>query len=160
MVKQLLIILAASLALAGCNVEQSADTQQAAKTAELAKAADDAVGMPNIKNFREKRLVKMLYELRDTELATHTYYLDMQGGKHFLCDSVGYGINASVQYSNPERYARPNSNSNYTTLPQPEPNGLFMPEGLAATYTMCVFDGKVTPIYVEPEILVSPVRLD
>ena len=49
----------------------------------------------------------------------------------------------------------------YGTLPQPEPNGLFMPEGLAATYVMCVdaVRDDVKAVYVEPEVIVSPFPL-
>ena len=37
--------------------------------------------------------------------------------------------------------------------------GLFMPEGLSATYVMCMIKGKLKPVYVEPEIIVSPFKL-
>lgn len=150
--------------LAGCNVETSTstDSKQASQTEAMVKAGNQMVGMPNIVNFTEKRFAKILYELRDQEVTTYSYFLDMQGGLHFICESVGYGIPASVQYVNPMRNLRDggyNGQSN-TVLPQPEPNGLFMPEGLAATYVMCA-DGKggTRPLYLEPEIIVSPFEL-
>jgi hypothetical protein len=92
----------------------------------------------------------------------------MNGNLVKICDSVGYGINASIQYSNPdkvvdyEEFVGDRVDSNVGTLPQAEPNGLFMPEGLAATYVMCVVPGKdeVQAVYLEPEIVVSPIDLD
>jgi hypothetical protein len=88
----------------------------------------------------------------------------MNGKLIKVCDSIGYGINASIQYSNPEKQV-PMDLGQYNgegVMPQAEPNGLFMPEGLAATYVMCV-DGEnddVKAVYIEPEIIVSPIELD
>ena len=45
-------------------------------------------------------------------------------------------------------------------MPQPEPNGLFMPDGLAATWLMLIDEkGDIHPAYFEPAIIVSPVLL-
>lgn len=173
--KRMSVAMAAALVLgatilAGCNIETkaaspSADALQAKQTAEMVKAAAQSVGMPNITNFTEKRFAKLIYELKDQEVATYTYTVDMQGRLHFLCNSIGYGVSASVQYSNPERVLHGSHRSTYgaygaVTIPQPEPNGLFMPEGLAATYVICT-DGKgnLKPIYSEPELIVSPFQL-
>ena len=159
----ILAAVAALALLSGCNVESapSADTMQAAQTAKMAQAAAQSVGMPNIVNFTEKRFAKLIYELKDQEVTTFSYFMDMQGRLHFLCESVGYGLNASVQYSNPVRTVDVwRSNGFIEQLPQPEPNGLFMPEGLAATFVLCS-DGKggVRPVYSEPELIVSPFKL-
>lgn len=131
----------------------------------LLKEGERQTGMPGITNFTEKRMVKWLYELRDQpNYRTYTYIVTMSGKLIKICDSVGYGINASIQYSNPEKIV-PIDNGQYTgegTMPQAEPNGLFMPEGLAATYVMCVDGAKddVKAIYIEPEIIVSPIELE
>ena len=76
----------------------------------------------------------------------------------------------STQFTNPERlvhgrkelgYATGDSSS-IQTIPQPDPNGLFMPSGLSATWVM-LYD-KTTeefrPVYVEPLIIVSPFELE
>lgn len=143
---------------AGCKSESSTDKAQRAATEKMVKAANQSVGMPNITNFTEKRFAKLLYELKDQEVTTFSYFMDLNGGLHFLCESVGYGMPASVQYVNPAKIMK--SQYGVTTIPQPEPNGLFMPEGLAATFVMCS-DGKggVRPIYSEPELIVSPFKL-
>lgn len=143
---------------------QSADRIAAQQTAQLAKEAAMQTGMPGITNFTEKKAVKWLYELRDEpNYRTYTYIVTMTGQFIKVCDSVGYGINASIQYSNPERVEVNvgGQSGRFGTLPQPEPNGLFMPEGLAATYVMCVDteSDDVKAVYVEPEVVVSPFPL-
>jgi hypothetical protein len=46
------------------------------------------------------------------------------------------------------------------TLPQPEPNGLFMPPDSEATWIMCSDgSGGVRPVYSEPRLVVSPFPL-
>ncbi len=142
---------------------ETADSIAERQTAQLAKEAAMQTGMPGITNFTEKKAVKWLYELRDEpNYRTYTYIVTMNGEFIKVCDSVGYGINASIQYSNPERIAANSRSSTYGsvfgTVPQPEPNGLFMPEGLAATYVMCVDaeNDDVKAVYVEPEVVVSP----
>jgi hypothetical protein len=147
----------------------STDEAMADQMEKLLKEGERQTGLPAITNFTEKRMVKWLYELRDQpNYRTYTYIVTMNGKLVKICDSVGYGVNASIQYSNPDKvvdyedFVGDRVDSNVGTIPQAEPNGLFMPEGLAATYVMCV-DGTnedVKAIYVEPEIIVSPIELD
>lgn len=160
MKKIIIILLALIFVFQACQPSTpSADAMQAAETKKMQLSAAQSVGMPNITNFTEKRFAKMIYELKDQEVTTYTYFVDMNGKLHLLCESVGYGLPASVQYSNPERIVKNNSYG-YGVLPQPEPNGLFMPEGLAATFVLCSDgSGGVRPIYSEPELIVSPFEL-
>jgi hypothetical protein len=145
--------------------EKSSDATIAEGMERLLKEGERQTGLPGITNFTEKRMVKWLYELRDQpNYRTYTYIVTMNGKLIKICDSVGYGINASIQYSNPEKKVPMDLGewNGEGTMPQAEPNGLFMPEGLAATYVMCV-DGNsedVKAVYVEPEIIVSPIELD
>jgi len=150
------------------NSTPSSDKSTAQQMEQLLKEGERQTGLPAITNFTEKRMVKWLYELRDQpNYRTYTYIVTMTGKLVKICDSVGYGINASIQYSNPEKVV---STRNMTStagpdvinMPQAEPNALFMPEGLAATYVMCVNEGSddVKAVYIEPEIIVSPIELD
>ena len=143
------------------DTSSQADKEQRRATELLTAEAQEQVGMPDIVNFTERRFAKQILELRDTEIATYTYTMDMNGQLHFLCESVGYGLPYSVQYTNPEYIAYRGSNVGIITLPQPDPSGLFMPQGLSATWVLCADkenDG-VAPIYFEPELIVSPFRL-
>lgn len=149
-------LLAALFLLVGCR-EDTADREQQRATADMMSEAHAILGLPAISNWTEKRLLKQLYELRDQEgLQTFTYTQALDGSLRFLCNSVGYGMPFSAQYSNPERKL----NMSEMTLPQPEPNGLFMPEGLSATWVLCVDpQGTPRPVYLEPVIVVSPFQL-
>lgn len=146
----------------------SVDVQQEEQTQQMLAEANATVGMPRIVNWTERRQFKQILELRDDpSLATYTYTIDMNGRRHFLCNSLGYGLPYSVQYVNPQRTGRSYSQGGFETLPQADPNGLFMPDNTAATWVLCVPDEgtgapgefDVEPTYVEPAIIVSRFRL-
>jgi len=159
-------IVAIAFLFSGCSdgaTTPSTDRQQTAQTERMVAEAQRQVGMPAITNFTERKFAKMITELRDTEVATFTYIVDMNGVRHFLTESIGYGIPYSVQFTNP---ARPLWETGYqsiagVTVGQPEPNGLFMPTSSSATWVLAVTpEGGISPMYVESEILVSTFRLD
>lgn len=159
----------ATPASAGWGNNENSDVAVAAALDDLLQQANRSVPLPAIVNFFEKRMVTMLYELRDDpNYRTHTYVLTINGDFIKICDSVGFGINASIQLTNPVRPVditeTPQKDYAGVVLdqaPQAEPNGLFMPEGLAATYVMCVnpADNELAPVYMEPDIIVSPFTL-
>lgn len=163
-------IMAMATALVGCGqstATTSADGQRRAQTEQLMREAARQIPAPAISNFQQLRWQTYLYELQDNAIATYSYTTTMEGELIFLCPSVGYGMNASIQITNPERIWIEgqdvgSSTASYRdvggTIPQPEPNGLFMPEGLASTYVMCADrtgDGEPDPLYVESDVLVS-----
>lgn len=157
-----IIIVLLPFLLVGCDEEQSStDAVQRSQTERMVAEAQRQVGMPNIVNFTERKLAKRILETRDAELRTWTYIVDMHGQLHFLTESIGYGLPYSVQFTNPERIAHQYTynGGSYGTLPQPDPNGLFMPEGLSATWVLAVTEDGTRPIYVEPSIIVSPFPL-
>jgi hypothetical protein len=164
--KKILLLLPLIGLLAGCVDEKkpSSDKVQAQQQEQLAKEAAVAVPTPAIVNFTEKRLLKELYELRDQpNYRTYTYITTLDGGLVKICDSVGFGLNASVQYSSPQKLVRADGGQYdiEVPVPQAEPNALFMPEGLSATYVMCLdpTSKDVKPVYLEPNIIVSPFPL-
>lgn len=138
--------------LAGC--DNSSDRRQQEQQERILAEGTSQTGMPAILNFRERKLVKMLMELRDQEkLITYTYtFAENSGSLKFLCKSVGFGIPYSTQYTNPEKYVY---NGSGVVLPQADPNGLFMPSSADATWVMCSDKGQIKPLYVEPKIVVS-----
>lgn len=139
-------------------------------TEQLMKEANAQVGMPAIANFQELRLAKEIYELRDREnLICYAYLMNEMTGEvgQFIGKCIGYGLPYSVQFSNPQKIVDADeilgSRIGFypTTIPQPEPNGLFMPEGLSATWLNLIdpSTGEARPVYVEPTIIVSPFPL-
>lgn len=142
-----------------CSGQSVADQNDRKATDQLAAQASIQLGLPGITNFTEKRELKMLYELRDqSNLVTYAYYLDLNGGKHKVCPTaaIGYGLPYATQYTNPQKAI--SGIHEYYTIPQPEPNGLFMPSAAEGTWIICLDpDGKkLDPVYVEPRVIVSP----
>lgn len=161
MKKVIVLLVMLGLALVGCDESSNeAEEAQTEATEELQREAFRQVGMPDIVNFQELRFAKQIQELRDMEVTTYTYTVDEQGGLHFVCQSVGYGLPYSTQMTNPEREERVYNGA--IALPQPEPNGLYMPDNVDATWVLCLdeSEGDVDPIYSEPRLLVSPFRLN
>ena len=159
--RKLLLATIALLALSACEPQEpSAEKVQAKQTKQLNAEAQRQIGMPDIVNFQERKFAKQILEMRDKEIATYTYIIDMYGKKHFICESIGYGLPYSVQFTNPEKEAVNGVNGKWGKLPQADPNGLYMPDGLSATWVLCS-DGKkgVKPVYVEPQIMVSPFKM-
>ena len=116
-------ILGLVFVLAGVGCEPSSDEVQRQQQETLLKEGTAQTGMPAIKNFRERKLLKDILEMRDQEgLVTYTYMQSSLTGKLiFLGESVGYGIPYSTQFSNPQKKVYD------VALPQADPNGLFSP---------------------------------
>ncbi|MCX6808426.1 MAG: hypothetical protein NTW50_02045 [Candidatus Berkelbacteria bacterium] len=152
----------------GCE-PTSDETQREAQEKILAEGTAQT-GMPSIKNFRERKLLKDILELRDQDgLATYTYIENLSpspvkgktalGGKlTFMGESIGYGIPYATQFTNPQKAEY---HSGYVVLPQADPNGLFSPSSAEGTWVLLKDPhGKdVKPVYIEPRIVVAPFKL-
>lgn len=160
----LAILFTLALFTAGCgDAASNADQQQNAQQAVLSQRAVSETGMPGITHFTEKKLMKRLYEERDLNVATFAYLADINGHLHFICDSLGYGMPYATQYSSPERLATnlETQMQGNITVPQPEPNGLFMPASAEGTWIFCATKaGEPEPRYFEPPVVVSPTKLN
>lgn len=169
-VNLLIMFVVSILIFASCETPEknTADKQMARQTAMQMQEANKQIGMPAIKNFQERKLAKMIFELRDDEnLICYAYLVNQMNGQvgQFLGKCLGFGLPYSVQFTNPEkivndpyRYGRGSSGK---VVPQADPNGLFMPTGLSATWLMLLDkDGNPHPVYIEPEIIVSPFKLN
>lgn len=165
--------------LAGCpsstgTTTPSVDNQQAVAQETNLQEATRQIGMPNIKNFTEMKELKALYEARDdSKLITYTYLADLNGNLHFLCRSVGYGFPYATQFSNPHKLIDGATHQggysgweNYV-MDQAEPNGLYPSPSSNGTWVNALneekykTDGTISylPIYVEPNVTVSPFKL-
>jgi len=156
-----------ALLLSSClEVSTSSDSEEQNNQEKILREGVSAVGLPAIINFREKRLLKDIIEMRDQEgLTTFTYIVAEQTGKLiFLGESIGYGIPAATQFTNPQKIAERNTyqSGSYAILPQADPNGLFSPASAEGTWViMRDRNGNATlPVYIEPRVIVSPFRLD
>lgn len=166
--KKFLIVLMLICFVAGCNQpvtsNPSSDVKIAQETERRLAESARQVDIPNIKNWREKRLLKELYEKRDQDgLVTYTYIVDFHGKLHYLGQTIGYGLPYSTQFSNPEKIEESsddyNSSKSWVKLPQAEPNGLFMPTSSSATWVMMKTDKGLEPQYIESLISVFTFKL-
>lgn len=153
--------------------KDSSDAVQAEQTKQALSEAQRQVGMPNIVNWQQRKLMKMIYELCDKEdLICYAYIKsDYQGKLFFIGKCIGFGIPFSAQFTNPMRIwdlekeggaiNKFQDAGELQVLPQADPNGLFMPTSSSATWLMMI-DPKTNqprPVYIEPEIVVSPFPL-
>lgn len=158
------IIVAAVLAiLAACDMPKpDSNAVQAEQQERILAEGTAQTGMPAIKNFRERKTLKMIYELRDQEgLNTYTYILPEQSGKPvFFCASIGYAISDATGYTNPDKLMGM-SGPSWLTMTQAEPNGLFTPDVSDAKWVLCIdpTTGKPAPIFIDARIAVSPFKL-
>jgi hypothetical protein len=157
-----LAVILSACSLVSCVEEQSSDSKQQKQQEAILQEATSSVGMPAIKNFRERKLAKDILELRDQEgLTTYTYIVAEATGKLiFLGESIGYGLPYSTQFTNPEKVEW-HPNRGYVQLPQADPNGLFSPASADGTWVMMKDPNgsKVVPVLVEPRCIVSPFKL-
>jgi hypothetical protein len=162
----------------GCHdpIRTTSDQKQQAQQEIILQEATSEIGMPAIKNFRERKILKDIYELRDQiGLVTYTY-LENQipgvvagktalGGKlTFLGESIGYGISASTQFTNPQKieWGQYRDGGWYKdVLPQADPNGLFSPSSAEGTWVMILNPKthRAEPQYVEPRCVVLTFQL-
>jgi hypothetical protein len=145
--------------LTACNNPQDTATSlERKKQAELSLRGMESVGLPAIVNFAEKRMMKDILELRDRNVATTTYIVDMNGKMHKVCDSVGFGLPYATQYTNPQMPQQTVAGGSTYVLPQADPNGLYSPASADGTWVQCVDPKtkKATVVYIEPRIVVSP----
>ena len=150
----------------GCgNTAPSADDKERTLQEAMLKEATAQIGMPAIVNFREKKLLKEIFERRDQGLVTYTYaYSEMMGCFTFVGETVGYPIPYTTQYTNPQKFERVGLSGggySYQTLPQADPNALFSPGSADATWSLMKDPaGKALgPIYSEPKLFASPFKM-
>lgn len=160
----LIVLVAVGIAVYGCVPgTPTSDQIQRQQSERLLAEGTSQVGMPAIKNFRERKLLKDILEMRDqTGLVTYTYlWSDIQAKLVFFCESIGYAIPYATQFTNPQKIETWTSQGGYAILPQADPNGLFSPASAEGTWVMCKDpNGKdVRPIYVEPRVIVSQFKL-
>ncbi len=159
------VLVLAAIMLGACVQMDEAANEQIEQTRALTAEAQAQVGMPGITNFTERRIVRQLYELRDQEITTYTYVRDYEGRLWHVCNSIGYGIPFSAQFSNPKgpmglKVRDAQMDADIYVLPLPEPNGLYPPTSSSATWVICSSpNGEFRPIYEEGELTVSPFPL-
>jgi hypothetical protein len=116
----------------------SSDKVAEQQSEQIFQEAAKQLGLPNITNFQQKKTLKMIFELCDqADLIRYAYvYSDYNGQFVYMGKCAGYGIPFSAQYTNPEKIGYKGGNVGVATLPQADPNGLFMPTSSSATWVV------------------------
>ena len=152
----------AVLLMSGCDYKPNTNEVLAGKQEQLMKEANSQVGMPAITRFTERKMMKLILELRDqADLICYAYIIpEMTGKPVFLGKCIGYGLPYATQYTNPE--VKDVGQYGNVTLPQADPNGLFMPASADGTWLLMIDPAskEPKPVYIEPKILVSPFPLN
>lgn len=170
--KNIIVVTLLLFFVSGCpevKKNQTAEGKQSKQTQKILSEANNKLGLPNIHNFQQKKVMKLIYEQCDKEnLICYAYlYSEYSGELKFLGKCIGYGVPFSAQYTNPSRVEDTELTGTATNkfedsgeiqvMPQADPNGLYMPTSSSATWLMMVGpDEKPHPVYIEPEILVFP----
>lgn len=173
----LVLICVGLLCFTGCPEPRapSSDDIQRAQQERVLKEGTAQVGMPSIKNFRERKILKDILELRDQDgLVTFAYLENLtpnvvpghtaMGGKlTYFGQTVGYGIPYATQFTNPSKVECYHSGNGWgnVVIPQADPNGLFSPGAAEGTWILMKDPNgdKVAPVYVEPKLVVVPFKL-
>ena len=146
----------------GCTYGSStAEDQQTQQTDSELAQINQEVGMPNITNFTEKKLMKQIYELRDqSNLICYAYSKNMDGKYTYLGECQGYGLPYSTEYTNPEKEID-NGTDGVATIQQADPNGLYMPSSANATWLVMIDEktGKQEVRYEESDVTVQESKL-
>lgn len=146
-----------------CDTPRTSDQIQREQQERVLAEGTAQTGMPAIKNFRERKLLKDILELRDQEgFVTYTYlFSEFRACLVFLGSSFGYGIPYATQYTNPQKIERDTVHG-YGILPQADPNGLFSPASAEGTWVMMKNPrgNNVGTVYTEPRIIVMPFPAD
>jgi len=182
------MIFLVSLFTACFSAVQSSDSKIAQQQEQNLAEGDAQVPPSAIVNWNEKRMAKLIQEKRDTpNLATWTYTKNLDGKYTFVCESIGYGLPYNTRMNNPQHYefvttktgvssggggcvgggqTITDAQGNYICgeheiMPQPEPNGLFIPDSSKGTWNLCKDPktGKPDVTYQEEDIAVFPYKL-
>jgi hypothetical protein len=162
-------------ALTGCyDYQPSSDQVQSHQQEQILKEGTQEVGMPAIKNFQERKLMKLILEKRDdANLKTYLYTKNEMNGKfRFIGNTMGFGLPGATEFTSPEKVSQSCGNSQVSgnggywcvegNSPQADPNGLFMPSSEDATWVLMVnpSDPKdIEPVYMESQVNIFPFQL-
>lgn len=140
--------------------DNSSNAVLAEKQEQLMQEANRQVGMPAVKNFQMRKLMKMIIELQDqSDLVCYCYLVNEMNGSigQFMGKCIGYGLPYSTQFTNPQMV----DGSTRVVIPQADPDGLFKPSSAEGTWVMLLNPKTNEPhvVYFEPRIIISPFPL-
>jgi hypothetical protein len=166
MKKLLALVLASTLALAGCQERTvSQETKDRQTTDRIQSQVAKSQPVPAYNWSLERHLVISLYNIRNSKAATHSVWRSNTGEIEGDCPSIGFGIPYDTSLTNPLKVTREYMSANHGyavgTIEQAEPNSIFASKNTSATWVMCAGEmGSIEPIYVETKVTVYPYPVD
>ncbi len=161
----IILAICATLPLTACDMpvqKDSAAQRQSQATKGAMDAADRETGMPRIKNFAQRKLLKNAYEDMDQTTLTYVYSQGLDGKFICLGQALGYGVSLGTEFTAPHvpEYHSDTGGGNML-LDQADPNMLYMPTNGAATIVDLINpkNGEAHTAVVEPDIVTVPFEL-
>jgi len=149
-------IIAATFALTACEETTTADQRAAQQQEDVAKRAQDEVGIYQPTNFTRKRLANRIGQMLDSpNLATISYAQGLDGKLRCIGHTIGFPLPGATQTTSPQKWERiPTAvNAGVSLVPQAEPDQLFYPSSMDATWIVLVNSkGVAAPAYFEGHV--------
>ncbi len=165
------VLLAIGVALlAGCSQPASQNSietrQQDQGTTQIVRNQP----VPDLGGYSRERdlAIRMMLARNNDTVTTWSYIITLSGVVLEVCPSIGYGIPYSAQLTSPDKIIGCTDSNGVTYNPtggcngvvaQSEANTLYTPDSAAATWVMCVVNGKQVPTYIEDDVDVFTYRI-
>lgn len=154
------------LGLAACKTDASGSNHADTAAVERQQAQyQKGQPIPAFDWSLERDLLIQLYQIRNSEIATHSVWRSDFGTVEGDCPSMGYGLPYDTSLTNPwvglEVSTFGQGTNPAVSVGQPEPNGVFASTNTSATWVFCVgASGALEPMYVESKVTVYPGSVD
>jgi hypothetical protein len=152
----------AIMSLAACSeYTPSAEQVQANQQQDISKRAVEEVGIYTPTHFTRKRLANRIGQLLDDpNYATVSYAQGMDGRLTCIGHTIGYPMPGATQTTAPQRLAT-SAETLYRDdmlVPQPEPDQLYYPASVDATWILLINQktGQAEPVYFEGHVQTFP----
>lgn len=158
----LLLAFALIFATIGCDEIKDSNRIESEKQEQGLQEMAKQVGLPAVSNFREKKILKMIIEMRDQNITTYTYsQAEMTGKFRFIGNSIGFPISAATQFTAPTKMQWYGSNHGWRQVPQADPNGLYSPSSAEGSYLLMQdpLTKEVKACYFESRMNTLPFKL-
>lgn len=166
MKKIIVPVLLSAAALSACKTDASSSNNADTAAVERQQSQyQKAQPIPAFDYSLERDLLIQLYEVRNSEVATHSVWRSNFGTVEGDCPSMGYGLPYDTSLTNPWVGLEVNTYGQganpAVSVGQPEPNGVFASTNTSATWVFCVgASGALEPVYVESKVTVYPGPVD
>ena len=154
--KKIFLVTAIALIVAGCGSLADSEQQDNIRVQDQQAHYATIQPIPYFDFSMDRDTLIQIYKAKNEARQTHSVVMSQGTGTVVWdCPSIGFPLPADVQLTNPLQVQ--GGSYGYTTIEQPEPNGLFSSKNTDATFVQCVGpDGSVSPVYTEQKVTTFP----